>query len=550
MKYKHFFAFFVTGALIFSACGSPTPTSPASELTSVSTQKAELSTATPSAPSGKLASSNGVEFTIPTGLGTDATGSIIPEVPGSAENFNQGTPAYLQFKFQGYPVAGTPLSNEARVQIYDAKTVPGGDLTIGKVNAILAAPNMQLTQDAMPQNYLVMASNMKILSSQDLNTKGVRMLSVHGNNIVPVANDDLSYQFHGLTSDGKFYVLVNLPMTAPFLQADSSPSASIPSGGVAMPADGTGAPAYYQQVAGLLNTAETSATLSPSIALMDALVRSLKINSSALVLPAPLPTSAAPAEPAATSASAGACDSAQFISDVTVPDGTVFKAGEIFTKTWRLKNTGTCTWDGTYHVVADSGPGMTQSPEYLFSAVSSKGTVAPGDTVDISISMQASGTVGTYQTFWRLQNGAGAVVPVAGGTNGKLFYVQIQVKGDKGSTGADGKVTFVAIRTVQEQGSGAVCAAGTTYFVYVDITSDGPTKAQYRIDATDDSGQVPDGLFDTTNSPEVYDSLTLTAAETKTVSLHLVGPYSYPDKITIRVQVNDGAWQQVQVSCQ
>ena len=193
---------------------------------------------------------------------------------------------------------------------------------------------------------------------------------------------------------------------------------------------------------------------------------------------------------------------------------------------------------------------MTQSPEYLLSTVSSKSTVAPGETVDISISMQASGTAGTYQTFWRLQNGAEVVVPVAGGSNGKLFYVQIQVKGDGGSAGGNGKVTSVAIRTVQEQGSGAVCTANTTYFVYIDITSDGPATAQYRIDATDNSGQVPDGVFDSTGSPEVYDMLTLTAAETKTVSLHLLGPYSYPDKITIRVQVNDQPWQQAQVSCQ
>jgi hypothetical protein len=406
-----------------------------------------------------------------------------------------------------------------------------------------------LTQESVPQNYLLMASNLKALNSSDGSVRGVRMVAIHGNGLLPVANDgQLAYQFHGLTSDGKYYVLINLPITAPFLQANAS--APAPAAGVAVPADGTGFPAYYQQVAGLLNAAETTGTLSPSIVLMDALVQSLKINSAAVMLPAPLPTLTAPAEPAATSAPAAACDAAQFIADVTVPDGTAFKTGEIFTKTWQLKNIGTCTWDGNYRVVADSGPGMTQSPEYLLSSVSSKSTVAPGETVDISISMQASGTAGTYQTFWRLQNGAGAVVPVAGGANGKLFYVQIKVKGDGGSTGDNGKVTSVAIRIVQEQGSGAVCAAGTTYFVYVDITSDGATTAQYRIDATDDSGQVADGVFDTSGSSEVNGTLTLNAAETKTVSLRLAGPYSYPDKITIRAYINDLSPQHVQVSCQ
>ena len=549
MKPKNLFVFLVIGAVILSACSSPTPT-PAPAATSMPTQKVEPSTATPSAPSGKQISSNGTGFTLPFALGTDAIGSLIPEALADPNSPDPGHPAYLQFKLQGYPVAAPDEYRIAQLQVFSASAnvfAMNGDVT--KLNAILAAPNMQLTQESVPQNYLLMASNLKTLNSSDGSVRGVRMVAIHGNGLLPVANDgQLVYQFHGLTSDGKYYVLINLPITAPFLQTNAN--GPVPAGGVAVPADGTGFPAYYQQVAGLLNAAETSGTLSPSIVLMDALVQSLKINSTAVMLPAPLPTSAAPAEPTATSAPAAACDSAQFITDVTVPDGTAFKPGEIFTKTWRLKNTGTCTWDGNYRVVADSGPGMTQSPEYLLSTVSSKSTVAPGETVDISISMQASGTAGTYQTFWRLQNGAGVVVPVAGGSNGKLFYVQIQVKGDGGSVGGNGKVTSVAIRTVQEQGSGAVCTANTTYFVYIDITSDGPATAQYRIDATDNSGQVPDGVFDSTGSPEVYDMLTLTAAETKTVSLHLVGPYSYPDKITIRVQVNDQPWQQAQVSCQ
>ena len=36
------------------------------------------------------------------------------------------------------------------------------------------------------------------------------------------------------------------------------------------------------------------------------------------------------------------CDKAQFIADVTVRDGTIMSPGQTFTKTWRLKNVGTC----------------------------------------------------------------------------------------------------------------------------------------------------------------------------------------------------------------
>ena len=35
---------------------------------------------------------------------------------------------------------------------------------------------------------------------------------------------------------------------------------------------------------------------------------------------------------------------AAFVSDVTIPDGTVMAPGQSFTKTWKLKNIGTTSW--------------------------------------------------------------------------------------------------------------------------------------------------------------------------------------------------------------
>src|SRR5512135_3113735 len=45
------------------------------------------------------------------------------------------------------------------------------------------------------------------------------------------------------------------------------------------------------------------------------------------------------------------CDQAAYVRDVTIPDGTLFMPGTSFTKTWEIKNTGTCAWDGTYSIV-------------------------------------------------------------------------------------------------------------------------------------------------------------------------------------------------------
>ncbi|HHS97476.1 MAG TPA: hypothetical protein ENK08_06195, partial [Chloroflexi bacterium] len=55
----------------------------------------------------------------------------------------------------------------------------------------------------------------------------------------------------------------------------------------------------------------------------------------------------------------GGCTlNAAFVADVTVPDNTEFPSGTAFTKTWRLRNTGTCTWEAGTLLVFVSGDAM------------------------------------------------------------------------------------------------------------------------------------------------------------------------------------------------
>src|SRR5512140_3570859 len=55
-------------------------------------------------------------------------------------------------------------------------------------------------------------------------------------------------------------------------------------------------------------------------------------------------TAQADSAPALTPTPAGACtDKASFVEDVTIPDYTHLDPRETFTKTWRIKNVGTCT---------------------------------------------------------------------------------------------------------------------------------------------------------------------------------------------------------------
>jgi len=114
------------------------------------------------------------------------------------------------------------------------------------------------------------------------------------------------------------------------------------------------------------------------------------------------------------------CDQAQFIRDVTIPDGTVFAPGATFTKTWRLKNSGTCTWSA-YSLVFDTGDVMGgASPTTI-------GTVSPNQEVDLSVNLTAPATAGSYRGYWRIRNASGTLIPVLGGTQGKSFFVDIKV---------------------------------------------------------------------------------------------------------------------------
>ena len=131
----------------------------------------------------------------------------------------------------------------------------------------------------------------------------------------------------------------------------------------------------------------------------------------------PTPVTSVPITPVPSS-----CDRAQFIADVTVPDGTTFQPNTTFSKTWRLKNVGSCTWTN-YSLLFDSGEKMSGPDSAVIPT-----SVAPGQTVDITISLIAPANAGTYRGYWKLKNNTG--VPFGIGSAGtKSFWVEINVAG-------------------------------------------------------------------------------------------------------------------------
>ena len=98
-------------------------------------------------------------------------------------------------------------------------------------------------------------------------------------------------------------------------------------------------------------------------------------------------------------------NSAEFIDDVTVPDGTVLSPGEHFRKVWRLRNTGTCTWNRSYKVVST---GMFHMGGAQFAYLTD--TVAPGETVDITMNLISPVIYGNFESEYMLEDTLQALI--------------------------------------------------------------------------------------------------------------------------------------------
>ncbi len=118
---------------------------------------------------------------------------------------------------------------------------------------------------------------------------------------------------------------------------------------------------------------------------------------------------------------AGVCNAAQFVSDVTIPDGTYITGGAAFVKTWRIKNVGTCTWDVSYSLVFDSGTQMGST-----AAVPMPKFVSPGQSVDLTVTMTAPTGAGTYRGYWKLRSSSGQTFGI-GASYSSAFWVEIRV---------------------------------------------------------------------------------------------------------------------------
>ncbi len=117
------------------------------------------------------------------------------------------------------------------------------------------------------------------------------------------------------------------------------------------------------------------------------------------------------------------CDAAQFLADVTYPDGSLVTRNTTFVKTWRIRNVGTCTWTTAYSIVFVSGNSMGAP-----ASISMPGSVAPGQYIEIPITLTAPNQEGNYLGYWKLRNASGALFGIGAQAN-DAFWVNVRVGG-------------------------------------------------------------------------------------------------------------------------
>jgi hypothetical protein len=134
------------------------------------------------------------------------------------------------------------------------------------------------------------------------------------------------------------------------------------------------------------------------------------------------------------SGSTSSCDIGGFVKDVTIPDGTNMTPGQSFTKTWEIKNNGTCTWNENYTIVFYGGEQMASATTFKFTQDDvepgenttfkfTQDDVEPGENVQISVDMKAPTKAGEFISYWILRNDLGQNFFVGGSS----IYVEIIV---------------------------------------------------------------------------------------------------------------------------
>ncbi|HEY5268747.1 MAG TPA: NBR1-Ig-like domain-containing protein [Anaerolineales bacterium] len=138
----------------------------------------------------------------------------------------------------------------------------------------------------------------------------------------------------------------------------------------------------------------------------------------------PLPTNTAVNTPTKTPIPCNLATWDPATIDQSVPDNTKMAPNQVFSKTWRIRNVGTCSWNSSYLLIFDHGDGLGVTTGYTQQLTT--GVVDPGQEVDLIVNnLKAPAVPGMYTSYWRLRDPGGVVFGIT--PSESTFVVKIVV---------------------------------------------------------------------------------------------------------------------------
>lgn len=273
--------------LVILACGVGTSTP---QVNSVSTVVAStLQAYTQAAPSGIPLSFQNTGFTvsfiIPEGLASGASSKVIPAASAEQVGEFSAAPEFTQLTLNDYKSSGSfgmlqiniyPAQEYARVNTYASECMD-------RLQAVLA--DKSFATQPYPGIPFILGGGPLFMAQTKLmnfnNGMGVSAITEYGELPGQVTNQGVFYNFQGLTSDGKYYIVAVLPIGVPYLAYDSNATPPQPADAVPFPTgdnlDSGVYDDYYKAVTEKLNTTDAN-IFEPSLNQLDNLFQSITVK--------------------------------------------------------------------------------------------------------------------------------------------------------------------------------------------------------------------------------------------------------------------------------
>lgn len=219
------------------------------------------------------ASYGGVSFSYDTSLATNVQGRSVPSNVGQDVMVSEVRPEHISFAFEGYPSKGVWTPQIRVIPFAAYKSAQAQSDIANQLAALQTYLGASQPGAALP---VLPPVNAQRIIAEDVapvagaGATGVRFVASYAQGIAPIASDNITYTYIGLTTDGKYYVEGTFPvaLTKPL---DPAPSPLTPDN----------VQAYNRSVADTLSKTDPSG-FTPTLDTLDKMMASIQVNSTVI----------------------------------------------------------------------------------------------------------------------------------------------------------------------------------------------------------------------------------------------------------------------------